>query len=116
MSKMILLKNHLIEHFDENVVIHDLEKLSGLSQDHLIRQFNKTFGRTPIQYLIHLRVEKAKEYALQSTLSVGEIAEKVGYSDVHTFGKMFKNKTGMSLSQFCSTLFTEESHVESSSD
>ncbi len=115
-SKMVLVKNYLAEHYNKNIFIHDLENLSGLSQDHLIRQFNKTFGMTPIQYLIRLRVEKAKEYALQSNLSIGEIAGKVGYSDVHTFGKMFKKKTGISLSQFCSAVFTDESNVESSSD
>jgi YesN/AraC family two-component response regulator len=78
----------------------------------MISQFKKTFGMKPIQYMIHVRVEKAKELALLEGLSVGEIALEVGYSDVHTFGRMFKKKTGYSLSQFSTSLFTHASHKE----
>jgi len=105
-AKMVLVKNHIIRHYRENLQIRDLEKITGLSRDYIIEQFKRTFGMTPIQYLIHVRVEKAKELALYAGLTVGEIAERVGYSDVHTFGKMFKKKTGTSLTQFCSALVT----------
>jgi AraC-like DNA-binding protein len=111
-ARMVLIRNHIVEHYRENLRIGHLEKLSGLSRDYIIEQFKRTFGMTPIQYLIHVRVEVAKELALQAGLTVSEIAEKVGYSDVHTFGKMFKKKTGYSLSQFCASLFTHAPHEE----
>ena len=62
---------------------------------------------TPIQYLIYIRIEKAKELAVQEGLTPSEIAHRVGYSDVHTFGNMFKKKTGISISAFCELLFTD---------
>ncbi|TLS52799.1 AraC family transcriptional regulator [Paenibacillus antri] len=111
-ARMVLIRNYIVEKYRNNVQIGDLEKLSGLSRDYMIEQFKRTFGMTPIQYLIHVRVEKAKELALQGGLTVGEIAERVGYADVHTFGKMFKKKTGYSLSRFCASLFTVSSHKE----
>lgn len=107
-SRMILIKNYITENYNRDIQIKDLERLSGFSRDYLIVQFKHTFGMTPIQYLIHVRVEKAKEFAVSEGLTPSEIAERVGYTDVHTFGKMFKKKTGSSLSQFCSTLFTDE--------
>lgn len=111
-ARLVLAKNYIIEHFAEEIKIKDLEVLSGFSPDYLIVQFRMTFGMTPIQYQIHLRVEKAKELAVHEGLTPTEVAQRVGYSDIHTFGKMFKKKTGTSLSQFCATLFTEDFEPE----
>lgn len=105
-AKMVLVKNHILQNYRDDLQIRHFEELTGFSRDYVIEQFRGTFGMTPIQYLIHVRVEKAKELALYTGLSVGEIADRVGYSDVHTFGKMFKKKTGISLSRFCSLLIT----------
>ncbi|CAH0120924.1 helix-turn-helix domain-containing protein [Paenibacillus sp. MSJ-34] len=77
-SKMILVKNYLVDHYHEKINMKDIEEISGLSK----------------------RIEKAKELAMQTDLSFGEIAEKVGYSDIHTSSRIFKRKTGSSLSQF----------------
>jgi AraC-like DNA-binding protein len=112
-AKMALAKKYIAEHYREPLSIGDLQAITHLSQDYLIERFKLTVGMTPIQYQIHLRVEKAKELAVQEGLSVSEIAHYLGYADVHTFGRMFKKKTGSSLSQFCSTLFTDApSHDE----
>jgi AraC-like DNA-binding protein len=110
-SKMVLIRKYITEHYDRNIQICDLERLSGLGHDYLIVQFKRAFQMTPVQYLIHVRIEKAKELAVNEGLTPGEIAYRVGYSDVHTFGKIFKKKTGSSLSQFCDTLFTEDEKI-----
>ncbi|MBB6734344.1 helix-turn-helix domain-containing protein [Cohnella zeiphila] len=105
-AKLLLLQNHIREHYAENVQHSDLEHIAGLSRNYIIVQFKRQFGLTPMQYLTWVRIQKARELALQTNLSVSEIAGQVGYSDVHTFGRMFKKKTGTSLSQFCSSLVT----------
>jgi AraC-like DNA-binding protein len=101
---MTLLKNHIIECYNSELCFATLEQLSGLSKNYMISQFTKHFGISPMQYQLSVRVKKAKELAIQTNLSISEIAQMVGYSDVHTFGKMFKKKTGTSLSAFCSSL------------
>lgn len=105
-AKLLLLQSYIREHYAENVRHSDLEQAAGLSRNYIIVQFKREFGRTPMQYLTWVRIQKARELALQTNLSVSEIASQVGYADVHTFGKMFKKKTGTSLSQFCSALVT----------
>lgn len=105
-AKLLLLQNYIREHYAENVQHSDLEQIAGLSRNYIIVQFKRQFGLTPIQYLTWVRIQKARELALQTNLSISEIAGQVGYADVHTFGKMFKKKTGTSLSQFCSALVT----------
>jgi AraC-like DNA-binding protein len=104
MPKLVLIKNYLYEHYQRRVTIQELEAVSGLSKNYILLLFRKHVGMPPIQYLTWIRINKAKEMAVQTNLSVSEIAERVGYTDVHTFGRMFKNKTGQSLTQFCSNL------------
>jgi AraC-like DNA-binding protein len=106
-AKLVLLKNYLLNHYEQEVRHDELESESGLSRNHIITIFRKTLGMTPMQYLAWIRIQKAKELAIQTNLSVSEIARAVGYADVHTFGKMFKKNTGSSLTQFCQTLTTD---------
>ncbi|MFD2613607.1 helix-turn-helix transcriptional regulator [Paenibacillus gansuensis] len=105
-SNLVLIKNYLLNHYAEPVKHTDLEEVSGMSRNYIITKFKETFGMTPFEYLAWIRVERAKELAVQTNLTVTEIAERVGYADVHTFGRMFKQKTGMSLSQFSASIVT----------
>ncbi|WP_127495302.1 helix-turn-helix transcriptional regulator [Paenibacillus glycanilyticus] len=102
--QVVLVKNYLHEHYARDVQLKELEVLSGWSKNYLLLVFRKYMGMSPMQYLTWLRINKAKELAIHSNLTISEIAESVGYSDVHTFGRMFKKKTGHSLSQFCANL------------
>jgi AraC-like DNA-binding protein len=102
--KLVMIKNYMNEHFFREIQFKDLEQVSGLSKNYILALFRKHVGMSPLQYLTWVRINKARELAIQSSLSIGEIARRVGYSDVHTFGRMFKKKTGQSLTQFCSNL------------
>ncbi|WP_235549630.1 helix-turn-helix domain-containing protein [Paenibacillus sp. Soil766] len=104
MPKLVLIKNYLTEHYDREIQIRELETVSGLSKNYILTLFRQHVGMSPMQYLTWIRINKAKELAIHSNLSFSEIADRVGYSDVHTFGRMFKKKTGQSLTQFCSNL------------
>ncbi|MCD9020301.1 helix-turn-helix transcriptional regulator [Cohnella silvisoli] len=106
-AKLILIRNYIDNNLRDGFRHEQLEKLSGWSRNYIILQFKRHFGMSPTQYLVWIRLEKAKELALQSGLAFGEIAAEVGYSDVHSFGKIFKRKMGISLSQFVGTLFRD---------
>mgnify|MGYP001455804702 CR=1 FL=1 len=89
-AKLILIRNYIDNHLKDGFRHQELEKLTGWSRNYIITQFKRTFGMSPLQYLVWIRLEKAKELALQSGLSFGEIAAEVGYADIHAFGKIFK--------------------------
>ena len=108
LPRLVQVKNYIKANIDKNINPKQMEKISGLTWNYLISQFSKTFGYTPCQYLIYMRISKAKEVALQSSISIGEISNLVGYKDVHTFGKTFKKHTGMSLSNFCKSVYDED--------
>ncbi|MFC4776700.1 helix-turn-helix domain-containing protein [Paenibacillus sp. GCM10023252] len=106
-AKLILVRNYIDAHMKEGFRHQQLEQLTGWSRNYIITQFKRLFGMSPLQYLVWIRLERAKQLALQSGYSFGQIAEEVGYADIHAFGKIFKKKTGMSLSQFVATLFRD---------
>jgi AraC-like DNA-binding protein len=101
---LVLLKNYVIEHYAKEITYEHLIKLTGWSKNYILLRFKEAYNITPIQFQIQLRIERAKELAIQSNKTITEIAYHIGYSNVHTFGKIFKKKTGLSLSEYCSSL------------
>lgn len=67
-------------------------------------KFRKTFkqltGQSPHQYLLNLRLEKAKELLASTHLTVNEIAFQTGFDSVFYFSKLFKKKNGVSPLQY----------------
>lgn len=103
-ANIVLIRNYITEHYTEEITYKQLEQLTKWSKNYILLKFKEAYAYTPMQYQIQLRIERAKELAIQSNLSITEIAHQVGYSDIHTLGKIFKKKTGLSLSEFCSSL------------
>lgn len=75
------------------------EKL-GMSYDKLSRIYSKHTGSTLEQYLIRLKIEKAKELILSNAFSLSEISYMLGYSSVQYLSNQFKKTTGYTVSQF----------------
>ena len=54
----------------------------------------------PIDYLISLRINRAKHLILEENLNFTEIAEKTGFASSHYFSRVFRDRTGLSPSQY----------------
>ncbi len=63
---------------------------AGLSPFYFARQFKRATGLAPHQYLIQLRIERAKELLVHSDASVVEVAQQVGFCDQSHFARHFK--------------------------
>jgi AraC-like DNA-binding protein len=70
------------------------------SPPHLHRLCQAQYGKSPIQKLIHLRIERAKSLLLNTQWPVQHIASYVGYTNIFNFSKSFKKLTGISPSEF----------------
>lgn len=80
-----------------------LDRLAGhvaLSRAAFARRFKALIGQGMFQYLTELRIQKAKELLLGGSLSVDQVAEKMGYGSDVAFVKTFKKLTGMTPRQF----------------
>ena len=62
--------------------------------------FKEETGKTFLEVLTSVRMEKAKQMLQKTTMKNYEIAEKVGFSDPHYFGIAFKKATGMSPKEY----------------
>ena len=66
----------------------------------LHRRFQAAAGMPPLAYLQDLRVEQAKELLEDTRLSLEQIVEKIGYSDVSAFRRLFTRRAGLSPARY----------------
>jgi AraC-like DNA-binding protein len=82
------------------ITIEQLSDEVALSPYYLIRLFRRLYKQTPHQYLIQLRIARAKELLSQSDLSVTEICAEVGFESLGSFSALFHKSVGISPSAY----------------
>jgi AraC family L-rhamnose operon regulatory protein RhaS len=95
---------YLDQHFAEPVRMEHVAATVFLSVDRFTDVFLATMGRTPFDYLRHLRLEHAKSLLLSSNGSIMEIAQQCGFHSAAHFSHMFRESVGLSPSTFRKTL------------
>ena len=90
------LSEYIEENLESIASLTDLCRELHYSKNYVIRIFNKEFGKSPIQYINDVKINKAT-YLLETTSRpIEEIAEKCGFSDYAYFYRRFVKKTGLS--------------------
>jgi len=88
------------EQIYSNISIVKLAEYCNLSQRTLLRRFKLATGFSPKQYLIQLRIEKAKQIMELENISIEGVGYKLGYTDTSNFIKTFKKVAGISPAEF----------------
>lgn len=92
---------YLDEHYHEKISLDQIARNMYLSTFYISKIFKSETGDTPINYLIDLRMEKARELMeANPSESIQTIASLVGYEDVYHFSKLFKKHFGAAPSQY----------------
>lgn len=82
---------YIREHYSNTLTSEEIASAVCLSEGHMRALFRRYMMMSPHQYLLEVRMEKAKEFLGTSMLSLTEIAERIGFEDVsyfiHTFRK-----------------------------
>jgi AraC-like DNA-binding protein len=85
---------YMDEHYQDKVSLAILAKQMTISKFHLAREFKRFTGMTPNQYLIAIRMNKAKELLMYSNQSISWIAANSGFDYVSHFILQFKKLEG----------------------
>ena len=94
------LKNYLDSHPERIVSADELAKNIFRSKDYCLKLFRREFHITPYAYQIERKMETAKSLLADTHISIGDIAEKLGYSDIHYFSNLFQKKCGCRPSEY----------------
>lgn len=81
------------ERMEESLSIDDLAASVGLSSIHFARQFKRSTGKAPHQYLIEMRIARAR-HLLASDLPIAEIAFRCGFSHQEHLTRLFGRQQG----------------------
>lgn len=87
-----------------------LASVSGVSEAHFARSFKAAFGLPPHRYLLTRRVERAKALLRDTDIPIVDVALQTGWNSLGTFGRVFRDVTGESPTQF-RTRETAEPHA-----
>jgi AraC-like DNA-binding protein len=94
-GRMLFAKTYMDAHFTEPDCLGAAVAQSGLSARRFGDLFRFAFDTTPNRYIVGRRVDRAKSLLEAGGLTVAEIAELCGFSDVYYFSKVFKRETGV---------------------
>jgi AraC family L-rhamnose operon transcriptional activator RhaR len=92
---------HLLEDgCNEEWNLARLAALTKLNPSYLTRLFKSATGRSPMQYLARHRAERAANLLLATDQPIGEIGQRVGWSDPNYFARRFKSAYGITPSAY----------------
>ena len=92
--KLRQVMSFISENYANDVRLSELAQVAGMSSFHFAREFKRTTGTTPHQYLIKFRVERAKTFLADSELSLIEVSLRSGFSHQSHFTRLFHKFTG----------------------
>lgn len=95
--------DYVHRNLSRNIKISEIADSFGYSAKYLSHLFTEIRGMSLKQFIMAQKIETATFYLADSDSTISEIAEKLGFSDVHNFSRAFKNVTGLSPSTYRNT-------------
>lgn len=103
-QQMETLTTYLMENLNQKLSLKQLEAALGLSESSLRRLVRRYRGCGPLAYFQELKIREAKQLIRNSSLNMTEISEQLGFSSLHYFSRMFREKTGSSPTDYAKSV------------
>jgi len=92
--------NFIHTNFERDISLGDIAKFVFLSPSYFTRAFKEETGMSPINYVLKVRIERAKELLTDTGFKISDIALSVGFSNQQRFNEMFKKFTHLTPLQY----------------
>jgi len=99
-QRMLRARDLMISCFQEDLTLSDISRAACLNKFHFLRQFKETFGTTPHQFLTNMRMKAACEQLANTEDPIALVSANVGYTDLSSFSKLVKRRTGHSPAMY----------------
>ena len=98
----VILKiiDYLNENYSKCITLDTISKEFFISAPTIIYNFKKHTNCAPIEFLLNVRLNKAKQLLVSTNISIGKIADMCGFSSANYFGLIFKKKEGISPAKY----------------
>lgn len=97
--RIVQAKRFIDEHFSEPLVLDCIANEAYFSKFHFMRLFKRIYNKTPHQYLIYVRITRARQL-LKENKPVSEVCYAVGFESLSSFSGLFKRITGETPSSY----------------
>lgn len=92
---------HILERdYANDISLQSVSEQLNLNPAYVSRLFKQISGKSFVEYVTALRMEKSKEMLVQSEMKVNEIGRQVGYQNAYYFIKVFKEYTGVTPGEY----------------
>ncbi|MDD2953930.1 MAG: AraC family transcriptional regulator [Parabacteroides sp.] len=95
-GRLNLVIHHINNHLDKKITVTDLAAIMCVSPDHFTKIFKKIIGMTAGEFIQSRRIEWAQRLLIGSSLSIQEVAIKIGIGNLSQFSKLFSKKMNCS--------------------
>lgn len=99
-SAIFIINNN---YYDTELSINNISEQLHINRSHLYRLFKARLNESPQQYLVRYRIDRAKDLIENENFPFNVVATSVGYKDPLSFSREFKNRMGMSPSEYRQT-------------
>jgi len=96
--------NYLKNNLPNNISFDNVCLYSKLGSTNLKAMFKEQMGMGVMEFYKTLKIDKSKEFIREEQFNFTEIAEKLGYASIHYFSRHFKKATGMSPSEYATSV------------
>jgi AraC-like DNA-binding protein len=87
------------DHLEDGIRVHDVARSVAVSEPQFNRLFGSAMGRSPGDYLIDLKLERAKEYLAHTRMSIMDVCTALNYSPSY-FCRLFKQRVGCTPGEY----------------
>jgi AraC-like DNA-binding protein len=87
--------DYLVSNYQQSITLENISQIFSFHPAHIIRCVKGRYGMSPLQLLLEIRINAAKQLLTDTDKTIHQIGEDVGFGDASYFTKQFKKRIGV---------------------